>query len=213
MFFLVLPLITPGILYPRELASQTLHSSFNMINNVNLDVHRDLTEMETPLTHDILYSGSYNSKQKEGSCSNVLFKENLIVLGEERLVRFLIHRWDFWLYYIAYFRRGTIGLIYSNNLGQISESLGYNSEVNTLVSLYSGCSFFGHLLSTTPDFLHEQVSEQTISILNTILCVVTKCVYYSERSKIALIATTALIGQSSGFIFSAAVSIHQSCLC
>lgn len=155
MLFLVLPLITPGILCAREWASRAIHSSFNMINNDDLDVHTELMEMETPSTDDNLFSISYNSKQKEGSCYNVLFKDKLMVLGEEHSVRFLIHRWDFWLYYLAYFCGGTIGLVYSNNLGQISESLGYNTEVSTLVSLYSGCSFFGRLLSTTPDFLHK----------------------------------------------------------
>ncbi|CAA3010127.1 Hypothetical predicted protein [Olea europaea subsp. europaea] len=209
MLFLVLPLITPGILCAREWASRAIHSSFNMINNDDLDVHTELMEMETPSTDDNLFSISYNSKQKEGSCYNVLFKDKLMVLGEEHSVRFLIHRWDFWLYYLAYFCGGTIGLVYSNNLGQISESLGYNTEVSTLVSLYSGCSFFGRLLSTTPDFLHKKVCYARTGWLALALIPTTIAFFLLSLSgsKIALIAATALIGLSSGFVFSVAVSI------
>ncbi|CAI9764944.1 unnamed protein product [Fraxinus pennsylvanica] len=63
--------------FNTEWASRTIHSSFNLMNNDDLDVHRELMEMETPQTDDVLYSGPYNSKEKEGSGNNVLFKDNL----------------------------------------------------------------------------------------------------------------------------------------
>lgn len=155
MLLFVIPLITPGILYAREWTSWTIHLIFNLMNSDDLDVIESSWKMETPRIDDILYSNSYNSKEKGGSWNNVLFKGNLVMLGEEHSARFIIHQQDFWLYYIVYFCGGTIGPVYNNNLGQISESLGYNTEFNTLVSLYSGYSFFGRLLSTTSNFLHE----------------------------------------------------------
>ncbi|KAL2461325.1 Major facilitator superfamily protein [Abeliophyllum distichum] len=209
MFLLFLPLITPGILYAQKWASRTIHSSFNLINNDDFEVHREIMESEIPCTDGILNSGSYDSKEKEGSYKNLLFKDNLMVLGEEHSARFLIHRWDFWLYYIAYLCGGTIGLVYSNNLGQISESLGYNTEVSTLVSLYSGCSFFGRLLATTPDFLHEKTCYPRTGWLALALVPTTIAFFLLSLSgsKTALVASTSLIGLSSGFVFSAAVSI------
>ncbi|KAL0346438.1 UNVERIFIED_CONTAM: protein NUCLEAR FUSION defective [Sesamum calycinum] len=118
---------------------------------------------------------------KEDFDNNPLFKdERPVVLGEEHSTKLLVTRLDFWLYYVAYMCGGTIALVYSNNLGQISESLGYQSDVGSLVSLYSACSSLGRLLSTLPDFLPHNA---------------------------ALTTATALIGLSSGFVFSAAVSI------
>lgn len=78
---------------------------------------------------------------------------NLVRLGEEHSFRLLISRLEFWLYYVAYFCGGTIGLVYSNNLGQIAQSLGQSSS--TLVTIYSSFSFFGRLLSAAPDFMHK----------------------------------------------------------
>lgn len=83
----------------------------------------------------------------------VLNKDRLAVLGEEHSARRLIRRVDFWLYYAAYFFGPTVGLVYSNNLGQIAESLGRDSQVTMLLTVYSSCSFFGRLLSAAPDFL------------------------------------------------------------
>jgi hypothetical protein len=90
---------------------------------------------------------------------NMLEKEKIIMLGEEHTTKMLISRWDFWLYYIAYFCGGTIGLVYSNNLGQISQSLGHNSMTSSLVTLYSTCSFFGRLLAAAPDLFSRYVLE------------------------------------------------------
>jgi hypothetical protein len=80
-------------------------------------------------------------------------KDRLEMLGEEHPAWLLVRRLDFWLYYIAYFCGGTIGLVYSNNLGQIAESVGQSSNTTTLVTLYSSFSFFGRLLSAAPDYI------------------------------------------------------------
>ncbi|CBI39995.3 unnamed protein product, partial [Vitis vinifera] len=121
----------------------------------------------------------------------------------------LVRRWDFWLYYIAYLCGGTIGLAYSNNLGQISESLGYSSETNMIVTLYSACSFFGRLLSAAPDFLKNKVYFARTGWLAVALVPTPLAFFWLalSGSKIALHAGTGLIGLSSGFVFAAAVSI------
>ena len=83
----------------------------------------------------------------------VLGKDRLSALGEEHSVRRMVRRIDFWLYYAAYFCGATVGLVYSNNLGQIAQSLGRQKQTTLLVTVYSSCSFFGRLLSAAPDFL------------------------------------------------------------
>lgn len=81
----------------------------------------------------------------------------LPVLGEEHPALALLRSLDFWIYFFAYFCGGTIGLVYSNNLGQISQSLGYASKTSSLVTIYSSWSFFGRLLAAAPDFMPEYV--------------------------------------------------------
>lgn len=87
-----------------------------------------------------------------GAFNMLLEKDRLTELGEEHSAWMLVARCDFWIYYIAYFCGGTIGLVYSNNLGQICQSLGYGLEITEeLVTIYSTCSFFGRLISAVPD--------------------------------------------------------------
>lgn len=131
------------------------------------------------------------------------------MLGEEHPTRLLMRRWDFWLYYIAYFCGGTIGLVYSNNLGQISQSLGHGSQTTSLVTLYSTCSFFGRLLSAAPDFLSGKIHFArtgwfAAALVPTPIAFILLAISGSEA---ALHTCTSLIGLSSGFVFSAAVSI------
>lgn len=83
----------------------------------------------------------------------VMTKGRITMLGEEHGARRLIRRLDFWLYYISYLCGGTVGLVYSNNLGQIAQSLGRQSQTTMLVNVYSSCSFFGRLISAAPDIL------------------------------------------------------------
>ena len=157
---LVLPLCLPGIVYAREWARRNIYptfrfdnSSFNLIDPADLELNKELIGSESNGTN----GNSYTAIDKGGCFGKVIEKDRLIVLGEEHPARLLVRRWDFWLYYLAYFCGGTLGLVYSNNLGQISESLGYSSITSSLVTLYSTCSFFGRLLSAAPDFLREYV--------------------------------------------------------
>ncbi|KAK4379590.1 hypothetical protein RND71_001452 [Anisodus tanguticus] len=182
LFLLVLPVIAPGVICTEEW-SQLFHPNNYMSLEDNdtddLGMHKEMVWREAS-SKNIWTENSHGSKEKESWTSSFLLRDRLLLLGEEHSANLLIHRLDFWLYYLAYFCGGTLVLVYSNNLGQISESLGYRLEIRFLVALYSACSFFGRLLSAAPDFL---------------------------RDKAALSIATALVGLSSGFVFSVAVSI------
>nr|POF13407.1 protein nuclear fusion defective 4 [Quercus suber] len=209
---LVLPLCLPGIVYAREWARRNIYptfrfdnSSFNLIDPDDLELHKELIGSESNGTN----GKSCTTIDKGGCFGKLMEKDRLIVLGEEHPARLLVRRWDFWLYYLAYFCGGTLGLVYSNNLGQISQSLGYSSITSSLVTLYSTCSFFGRLLSAAPDFLRNKVYFARTGWLAVAL-VPTPIAFFllaSSGSEAVLRAGTGLIGLSSGFLFSAAVSI------
>ena len=167
ILLLVLPLSLPGIGF-----SQTSHSISNMVEVEFLELQKELIEKRptnmninsaaieyyrySTSTDDYSNDIAYRLRENQGRCCEVVpGNDQLMRLGEEHSAQMLVGRWDFWLYYIAYLCGGTIGLAYSNNLGQISESLGFGSETNTIVTLYSACSFFGRLLSAAPDFLKK----------------------------------------------------------
>lgn len=151
IFLLVLPLVTPAMVYAWEWAQNLEGSSLRSNNDDDLEAHKELMGAELSSHNDFSDSESNDDVFHH----NALFNNQTVVLGEEHSTRVLILKWDFWLYYVTYLCGGTLGLVYSNNLGQISESLGYGSDISSLVSLYSACSFFGRLLSTTPDFLRR----------------------------------------------------------
>ncbi|KFK44928.1 hypothetical protein AALP_AA1G321000 [Arabis alpina] len=196
---LVFPLCAPFLVYARDYFLPTISNRFNhdssgyvMLNIDELKIQKASAGYE--------HSGTVNQKNvKDG---------NVVRLGDEHSFRLLISRLEFWLYYIAYFCGGTIGLVYSNNLGQIAQSLGQSST--TLVTIYSSFSFFGRLLSAAPDFMHKRLRLTrtgwfTIALLPTPIAFFLLAV--SSLHQTALQTATALIGLSSGFIFAAAVSI------
>ena len=132
-------------------------------------------------------------------------------LGDEHSLGMLVRSLEFWLFYIAYFCGGTIGLVYSNNLGQIAQSLGQSSSsAKSLVTLFSAFSFLGRLLSSAPDFTRKKLDYLTRTGWFTISLLPTPLAFfilaYSSNTKLLQVAT-ALIGLSSGFVFAAAVSV------
>uniref|UniRef100_A0A7N0ZR83 Nodulin-like domain-containing protein n=1 Tax=Kalanchoe fedtschenkoi TaxID=63787 RepID=A0A7N0ZR83_KALFE len=221
IFLLVVPLCMPGIVCARDWASRTIlpsinfqfldSASFTLVDIEDLELRKRLV---SPTSELVEISSNGASGDLKVSCKEtfekVLIEKNrLLVLGEEHSASLLIQRWDFWLYYVAYFCSGTLGIVYSNNLGQISQSLGFSSRTSSMVTLYSTCSFFGRLLSAAPDILRDKVHFARTGWL-TAAIVVTPFAFFllaASGSETALSATTALIGLSSGFIFSAAVSI------
>ncbi|KAJ8771293.1 hypothetical protein K2173_026470 [Erythroxylum novogranatense] len=212
IFLLALPLCLPGIVSARDwtwhnIRSSSLfdHLSFSLVSADNLEL----------FTGTSSNGNSYSVLENERcfSCfrcfGKVMYKDRLTMLGEEHPVQWLVRRLDFWLYYIAYLCGGTLGLAYSNNLGQIAQSLGFISKVDSLLTLYSSCSFFGRLLSAAPDFLHDKVNFARTGWLAIALVPTPVALFLlvASGSEAALRSSTALIGLSSGFIFSAAVSI------
>ncbi|CAM8943110.1 unnamed protein product [Rhodiola kirilowii] len=221
IFLLVAPLCMPGIVCARDWASRTIlpsinfqfleSASFSLVDVGDFELRKGLINPESELM-DISSNGLSNDVKI--SCKETLEKvfvekDRLLVLGQEHSAKLLIQRWDFWLYYIAYFCSGTLGIVYSNNLGQISQSLGFSSKTNSMVTLYSTCSFFGRLLSAAPDVLREKVNFAKTGWLAAAI-VFTPVAFFllaASGSETALSVTTSLIGLCSGFIFSAAVSI------
>ncbi|XVE57246.1 hypothetical protein DITRI_Ditri04bG0076200 [Diplodiscus trichospermus] len=227
IFLLVFPLCVPGVVYARHWFHNTVHSSFHLggsgfilVDDDDLELHKRLVSGE----------GSFNDRNgslsedgceyKVGSekgidedstrcCEKMIEKDQLVILGEEHPAKVLVGRLDFWLYYIAYFCGGTIGLVYSNNLGQIAQSLGESANTTLLVTLHSSFSFFGRLLSAAPDYVRAKIYFARTGWL-TIALLPTPIAFFllaGLGNSMALRVGTALIGLSSGFVFSAAVSV------
>ncbi|PON45719.1 Major facilitator [Parasponia andersonii] len=223
IFLLVFPLCIPGVVYARDWFKRTIHSSisldgsgFILVDADDLELHKELLTREASnhsngLLDSLLSSdnGIARSKSIEGCCGTLMEKDQLVMLGQEHSAAVLVCRFDFWLYYVAYFCGGTIGLVFSNNLGQIAQSLGQSSKTTTLLTLYSSFSFFGRLLSAAPDYIRAKFYFARTGWL-TIALVPTPIAFFLlaiSGSAAALHAGTAMVGLSSGFIFAAAVSI------
>ncbi|KAJ4834588.1 hypothetical protein Tsubulata_036647 [Turnera subulata] len=220
IFLLIFPLCIPGIVYARAWFRRTIHSSFSLegsgfilVDDDDLELHKELlTRQATAENGDGIITGMTGRKdsgEKEGCCETLVFRGRLAMLGEEHSAGLLLRRLDFWLYYCAYICGGTIGLVYSNNLGQIAQSLGEGAKTTTLVTLYSSFSFFGRLLSAAPDYLRAKMYFARTAWL-TIALVPTPVAFFllaASGNEVGLHIGTALVGLSSGFIFAAAVSI------
>lgn len=216
IFLLALLLFLPSIVNSIEWPCFTLPNSFSLYDSSftlvdNHDEHELHKELISSNENGFASNGSVQSMmiEKNFCFVNVLEKEKITMLGEEHSTKLLVRRWDFWLYYIAYFCGGTIGLVYSNNLGQISQSLELSSHISSLVTLYSTCSFFGRLLAAAPDFLSSKIKFArtgwfAAALVPTPIAFILLAI---SGSKTALEIGTSLIGLSSGFVFSAAVSI------
>ncbi|KAA8521041.1 hypothetical protein F0562_011806 [Nyssa sinensis] len=228
ILLLVLPLGIPGIIYARDWFHRTIHTSFHMqgsgfilVDVDDLELHKELISREANnlgngVAHPVNGTDGSpygitknNNGGSDGCCEKMMDKDRLAMLGEEHKAQMLVRRLDFWLYYFAYFFGGTIGLVYSNNLGQIAQSLGKSYMTTTLITLYSSFSFFGRLLSAAPDYMRVKVYFARTGWL-AIALVPTPIAFFllaATGSEMALQLGTALLGLSSGFIFAAAVSI------
>ena len=143
-------------------------SGFILVDADDLELHKELitrtgSNNGSGVSNVLKSDGSnhelvgYNLTQQESCCEKLIRKDQLVMLGEEHQARMLVRRLDFWLYYIAYLCGGTIGLVYSNNLGQIAQSLGHSSNTSALITNYSAFSYFGRLLSAAPDYIRAYV--------------------------------------------------------
>ncbi|EYU29135.1 hypothetical protein ABFS82_05G119900 [Erythranthe guttata] len=224
IFLLILPLGIPGVVYARNWFKQNIYSSFTLhgsgfilVDADDLELHKELLSRHNSVANGVTLNYSDNIKSEDDNiggdgflCEALIEKDQLAMLGQEHSARMLVRRLDFWLYYIAYFCGGTIGLVYSNNLGQIAQSLGHSMMTSKLITIYSSFSFFGRLLSAAPDFVRTKVYFARTGWL-AIALLPTPIAFFLLGAlggdPFALEAGTALIGLSSGFIFAAAVSI------
>ncbi|MED6142945.1 hypothetical protein PIB30_002232 [Stylosanthes scabra] len=226
LILLVSPLCIPGIIYARDWFHRTIHSTiridgsgFILVHVNDLELHKELLARQnstvsngdgyTLMNENGSMYRTQSAKSSDVFCERMFGQDQLTMLGEEHPAGVLVRRLDFWLYYFAYFCGGTIGLVYSNNLGQIAQSLGMSSSTSTLVTLYSSFSFFGRLLSAAPDYIRNKfyfarTGWLTIALMPTPIAFI---LLASSDSAAALHAGTAIIGLSSGFIFAAAVSV------
>ncbi|XP_047338298.1 protein NUCLEAR FUSION DEFECTIVE 4-like [Impatiens glandulifera] len=203
IILLLLPLFTPWIIQTSSIGRGS-PSSFNLIDMGNFDVHKELIE-----TNEGINDGFLLEEKKEGCCDCVVEKDQLVMLGDEHSSKRLLSRTDFWLYYVSYFCGGTVGLVYSNNIGQIAQSLGYGTSTTSVVALYSACSFFGRLLSATPDILRDKMyfSRTGWLAMSIVPLPFAFLILIISGSKVVLCVATAIVGLSSGFVFAAAVSV------
>ncbi|KAK7262742.1 hypothetical protein RJT34_30322 [Clitoria ternatea] len=226
ILLLLFPLFIPGIVYARAWFRHTIHSSFRiegssfiLVHDDDLEMHKELLSRHNSIvsngdTYSLLNGDGYvfrSQKEKDSDlcCEKMIGQDQLEVLGEEHPAAVVVRRLDFWLYYITYFCGGTIGLVYSNNMGQIAQSLGQSSKTSTLVTLYASFSFFGRLLSAAPDYIRNKFYFARTGWLSIAL-IPTPIAFFllaASDSPLVLQTGTALIGMSSGFIFAAAVSV------
>ncbi|OIV94405.1 hypothetical protein TanjilG_25467 [Lupinus angustifolius] len=223
ILLLISPLCIPGIIYARDWFHNAIHSNirvestgFILVHVDDLELHKELLTRQNSTVsngegHNLLTDNRSMLRGKSSGlcCEGLLGQDQLAMLGEDHSAAMLVTRLDFWLYYVAYFCGGTIGLVYSNNLGQIAQSLGLHSSISTLVTLYSSFSFFGRLLSAGPDYIRNKfyfarTGWLTIALIPTPIAFI---VLATSESAVALYIGTALIGLSSGFIFAASVSV------
>ncbi|CAN0840639.1 Protein NUCLEAR FUSION DEFECTIVE 4 [Linum grandiflorum] len=228
VFLLILPLCIPGIVYARQWFHEAIvntsfqipeGSTFMLVDVDDLELHKELLIRESSTNGDkewewdvsplAMDSITDDSDSKGSCCEVVVGKDKLTMLGEEHTALKLVRRLDFWLYFLAYFCGGTIGLVYSNNLGQIAQSLGQGPYTTSLLTVYSAFSFFGRLLSAAPDFIRTKLYFARTAWL-TIGLLPTPIAFFllaASGDKIALYIASGMVGLSSGFIFAAAVSI------
>lgn len=98
-------------------------------------------------------NGDLGRMEKEGEDdkeTQVVVREEIVVVREEIGWKLMLQRLNFWLYIVVYFLGPTIGLVFLNNLGQIVESRGYAGTA--FVPLSSSFGFFGRLIPSFIDY-------------------------------------------------------------
>ncbi|XP_031402555.1 protein NUCLEAR FUSION DEFECTIVE 4-like [Punica granatum] len=133
---------------------------------------------------------------------------NIGTVREDVGVKLMLRRLDFWLYFFMYLCGATLGLVYLNNLGQITESRG-TSRTSTLVSLSSAFSFFGRLLPSLLDyFSREKYMISRPACVVALMVPMTGSFFLLLNSSILChYISTAVISACTGAITSIAVSI------
>ncbi|XP_031401115.1 protein NUCLEAR FUSION DEFECTIVE 4-like [Punica granatum] len=127
---------------------------------------------------------------------------NISTAREDVGVKLMLRRMDFWLYFFMYLLGATLGLVYVNNLGQITESRG-SSRTSSLVSLSSAFSFFGRLLPSLLDYLFYRPA----CVVALMAPMTGSFFLLLNPSNLCLYISTAVIGVCTGAITSISVSL------
>lgn len=90
-----------------------------------------------------------------GRAEEDIIVDDEVMPKEEIGLKTMLRRLDFWLYFFVYLLGATLGLVFFNNLGQISESRRYPST-SSLVSLSSAFGFFGRLTPSLLDYFFSR---------------------------------------------------------
>ncbi|KAJ9556357.1 hypothetical protein OSB04_010971 [Centaurea solstitialis] len=189
--FLVLPLGIPGMVFCRSWFKDRVYPKILVKGSSLIVVDADDLELRKELLENKGIGNVQDDMDRKGCWEMIIKSDRLVMLEEEHDAKRLLRRVDFWLYYFAYFCGGTIGLVYSNNLGQIAQSVGLQSSTSTLITLYS------KLYLARTGWLAIALVPTPLAFLMLAL----------TEGEVALQVGTSLMGLSSGFIFSAAVSI------
>ncbi|KAL9237530.1 hypothetical protein vseg_012066 [Gypsophila vaccaria] len=120
----------------------------------------------------------------------------------------MVTRLNFWLYFFTYLCGATLGLVYLNNLGQISDSRGY-SKTSSLVSLASAFVFFGRLLPAFVDYAYSRNKSMISGPTSIVAAMVPMSAAFfllRNGSDACLHISTAIIGFCTGTITTISVS-------
>ncbi|PSS14179.1 Protein NUCLEAR FUSION DEFECTIVE like [Actinidia chinensis var. chinensis] len=130
-------------------------------------------------------------------------------VGENTIgVRLMVMKVEFWLYLFVYLFGATLGLVYLNNLGQITESRG-SSKASSLVSLSSSFGFFGRLVPALLAYIcsrNKCMASTPVSIAAMMLPMSLAFFSLLSSTTLSLYISTAIIGFCTGAITSIAVS-------
>ncbi|KAH0886470.1 hypothetical protein HID58_062566 [Brassica napus] len=107
-------------------------------------------------------------------------------------------RLDFWIYFGLYLFGPTVGIVFMNNLGQISESRGC-AATSSMVALSSSFGFFGRLLPSLLDYFlsrNRYMPSSPVSMAVSLVAMVASFLLLLIDSDIALYVSTGMISAS-----------------
>lgn len=140
------PVIGIGVFLLAPLAIPVAEKIIELVKEWNINTERKVYNFsieESELGEERMENGVKEAEEAGEVCE--------VGIKEEIGVKEMVKRLDFWLYFFVYLFGATLGIVFLNNLGQISESRGY-SGTSSLVSLSSSFGFFGRLMPSLLDY-------------------------------------------------------------
>ncbi|XVF05829.1 hypothetical protein REPUB_Repub05bG0206900 [Reevesia pubescens] len=178
------------------------------------EINDSMEEMESGVKEIESLSESTFELSFRKSISEIGLDDNIsetnkqISVIEEIGVKLMLWRLNFWLYFFVYLFSVTLGLVFSNNLGQIAESRGCSASV--LVSLSSSFGFFGRLLPSLMDYCFSRkkyMVSRTAFVVALMAPTGGAFFLLVNTTNLSLYISTAIIGVCTGAITSISVSL------